>query len=238
MHWRNTMSPKREVVSDVPASWRKPPLPEGVVRDIELEQYLLDALHTIRERRVEESNWHDNTEDKRIHVSEYGEIIGPNACDRKLWYKRHGFKGVIDSESEMIFEIGHVIGLRFANILAATGDVESVELAGHFSPWPLKGRLDVLTNDKLKKLIDWKTATTKQINYLPKMENFGQANQYMWELRRKDPVRYADYKVEVVYVFKDPTRGQPPFMAFQMDYNETMALEFLNAASKAYQVAT
>jgi hypothetical protein len=236
---------RREILGTTPTTPPRPQkatakasLPEGTTRDMELESYLLEALTEQRAKRDAESDWHDPTKDPRIHVSEYGEVLGKNACMRKLWYKRHGFKGEIGEETMMIFEIGNVVGLRLANIIAAQGDVSKVELAGNYDPWPLKGRLDVLTNDKLHRLIDWKTATTKQINYLPKEENFGQANQYMWALRRDNPGRYDDYRVVVVYVFKDPTRGQPPFLAFSRDYDGTRALEFLNASSKAFQIAT
>src|SRR5207245_1390392 len=119
---------KREVMSDyggiaaAESLARKKGLPEGTVRDSELEDYLLWALSEQRSKKAEEDEWHDPVKDPRIHVSEYGRIIGKDACNTYLWYKRHGYKIEVDDETMMIFEIGHVIGLRLSNILAAQGD--------------------------------------------------------------------------------------------------------------------
>lgn len=172
-----------------------------------------------------------------LYASESGWVQGEDACFRHLWYEFHDApKDRLSPDTLLNFEWGDMIELRTRNILAEEGAVEKVQLHVDFSPYPVSGRLDILLRPEDRKVVEVKSATIKQRNYLPKADHITQANLYVHQVRTMPEYAAVDGAI-LYYVFKDPTKGQPVDMEFEIPYAALAAESALKAFEKAYTVA-
>jgi len=204
---------------------------------------LRDHLERRRERRnqerEEEQRQKADYQPGRTHfyVSEIGTVQGEAACDRKVFYEwNNAPKDPLSHDSLLNFEFGDMLELRVRNILAEEGAVEKVQLPLTFDPHPVSGRLDVLLRPQEKALVEVKTATLKQRNYLPKADHIAQANLYVHRARELPEYDWLEGAI-LYYAFKDPAKGQPVDLEFSIPYDAMAAETALSAFDRAYRVA-
>jgi CRISPR/Cas system-associated exonuclease Cas4 (RecB family) len=195
------------------------------------------AFQALLVRALEESRKRNGERKERtgLYVSEVGTVIGESACHRKLWYDLHDApRDPLTPETLMAFEVGDVVGLRVANLLAALGEVQKLELRATFDG-PLSGRLDLLLAGNLKRVVEIKTIPIAQEPYLPKQEHIRQLNLYLDFVRRQPD--YADYQGTLAYVFKDARKGMPTSKPFYVEYDAGDAQTTLRAYQTAWDTA-
>lgn len=201
--------------------------------DETFREFFLGALTEARQKRDAERVTGKRT---YFYVSEVGDVIGDAACPRKTWYAwNNAPKDPMPAETLMAFEIGDVVGLRVANIIAGTGKVEKVELKIDFPGHPVSGRLDVLAVPSLKRVIEVKTTPHRATAYLPKEEHIRQTNLYVHRIRAMEG--FEDYDGTLAYFVKDAAKGQPVILPYRIPYDEKLAVESLEAFHDALWVA-
>lgn len=207
--------------------------------DMSLASELTRALRERRARRLAERLAAHGGDASRTHlyVSEVGIVRGTGACWRRLWYAVHGApEDPLGDDSLLTLEIGDRLGWMAANLLAEAGVVEKLELPLQFGEYPLSGRLDVLVSTDRRWVVEVKTTTLKQRSHLPKPEHKAQCLLYIYALRQLP--EYADVAGAIlVYLFKDPAKGQPVVAEYVVDYDPQEAGAVLYDCLVAWRVA-
>lgn len=199
-----------------------------------IARLLEDALATARTAKIVVQGKKPRD---HLYVSEIGTVQGETACHRRLWYDFHDAPSdPLTPDTLLNFEVGDAVGWRVANLLAKGGHVEKVELPVSLAGGLVTGRTDVLLSKDLR-VVEIKTATLKQRKYLPKPEHLAQCLLYIHALRQY-PAYANTCNGVVLYVYKDPARGQPVSDEFPVPYDEQAALNHLRAFREAFRVAT
>jgi len=221
---------------------RKPPpapvqAPEQTVEAapsarVPISQLLVQAL--VAARTAKDAARAGKSRD-HLYISEAGVVQGESACHRKLWYSFHNApQDPLTPDTMLNFEVGDAVGWRAANLMAKTGAVEKVELHLALLGGRLTGRLDVLLADD--RVVEVKTTTLKQRKYLPRPEHLTQCLLYIHALRQTPEYARINEGV-VLYVLKEPTRGQPVSIEFPALYDAAVVEAALAAFRAAYDVA-
>jgi len=201
--------------------------------DHEMESILLEALGT--------ADAEDRGPRTHLWVSEVGTVYGPSACHRKLWYAFHDApRDPIPVQTLMAFEVGDVVHIRISTLLASTGRLLKREVYVDLSPWPVKGRLDILTDPRLRRIVEVKTIPYEMHPHIPKEEHIHQLLLYMHYFRMSSAPDYeelAGYDGSLVYISKNSRKGQPVLWAYRVQYDPARVLSVLGEFLRAYWTA-
>jgi CRISPR/Cas system-associated exonuclease Cas4 (RecB family) len=168
-----------------------------------------------------------------FYASEAGDVMGPSACHRKLWYRWHGVPPEdLTPDGLLALVIGDVIGERIGELLLDHGVALKVEEPWALADPPLTGRADAITWPTLRRVVEVKTVPARARKHLPRDEHVRQLALYYYALHERHSLEGGT----LLYVVKDATKGMPVVLTFDFLADELLAVarETREAMREAY----